>query len=117
MMTTYKKDFNYQIPASIMFYDDTSIGWKEKFIYSYIALLAHNSNECFATSEHIASKFKCSIRVVQRVIKQLANTNLITVKESYKYKSQRIIYINPLQRDDTSDTPGMTDVTPHGDKN
>lgn len=115
-MTTYKQDFNYQIPASIMFYDDPSIGWKEKLIYSYIASLAHNSNECFATNEHIASKFKCSIRVVQRVIKQLANTNLITIKENYKYKSQRIIYINPLQRDDTSNTPGVTDVTPQGDK-
>lgn len=99
-------DFVYLIPCCVLFYEETLVSCHAKLIYAYIASLVRSGGKCFATNEHLASKFKLSIRVVQRCLRQLENENLIEIINNYKYKSQRIITIKNSTGDDKNDTPG-----------
>ena len=118
-----QNDFVYHIPYSVLFADEKALSCRSKLIFAYVSSLAHKGGECFATNEHIASKFKYSVRDIQRCLKQLANANLIEIENNYKYKSQRVITIKNSTRGDESVTQGWqdrhggtTEPAPQGDK-
>ena len=94
------KEFVYYIPSSVLFYDEKKLNARSKLIFAYISSLAYKGGECFATNEHIVSKFGLGVRVAQRSLRQLEIANFIEINNNYKYKSQRTITIKISTRGD-----------------
>jgi len=76
------------MPNTILF--DKEISSTSKLIFIYISSLCAQEGYCWATNEHIATKFGISSRVVSRSVKQLEK--YIYIKNPYNEK--RLIHID-----------------------
>ncbi|MDO5329772.1 MAG: helix-turn-helix domain-containing protein [Coriobacteriia bacterium] len=109
-MDNFKQDFNYQIPATIMFYDETKLPQAGKLIYGYIKSLCYKNGKCFASNAHIAKKYNYSLRTVSRLINTLEKLNLIECFKDEDRKTRRLIYLKDLNTNKSFPQSIDTDV-------
>ena len=79
-----KKERYIKIPLYILEIDNENIKSNEKLLYGLIESLSNKESFCWAQDSHLSEALGLSPRIIQRALKNLKDSNLITIEKVYE---------------------------------